>query len=240
MTEKNPFMSLIERTKAEMAAKAAKTQSASAQIEVPAPMPTQPHVKIESPKVEMQSNPFLAPASMTLAGPVEDEIEDTSFSNVDDGVYSVGELARINTEQMNMKPQVDRVQKSEVVQAQRLTRAAILGSNDDVRALCDKVDSLLESIDVIRGPSLVELRSYVQVLMITLKEHPEFDSVLIDKDVHNIMRFVQATSREAEDHREIKTAKKAVRVAKKASKASEDKMAGLMANAFNSLFNTKP
>jgi len=72
----------------------------------------------------------------------------------------------------------------------------------------------------------------VQRLMITLKQRPEFDSVLIAKDVRNVMQFIRATREETLALREVKTEKKAVRAVK--SEAKKKSLKGFEA-AFNNV-----
>jgi hypothetical protein len=104
--------------------------------------------------------------------------------------------------------------------------------------VCDQIDKLIgdEAGAALEGPSLITVRNYVQTLMVTLKTRPEFDSVIIDKDVRNIMKFIRATREEALALREVKTTKKAVREAKKetATKKTSAKALGFE-DAFKSV-----
>lgn len=124
------------------------------------------------------------------------------------------ELASINTD--SMEPQ-DRRETNLNVEAARLGKKIQLESASDVRALCDRLDAKLEAEGGanLAGPNLFEVRNYVQTLMVTLKTRPEFDEVIIAKDVHNVMKFIRATREEALAMREIKTEKKATRAANK-------------------------
>jgi hypothetical protein len=143
----------------------------------------------------------------------------------------MGELASIDTESM------DPITKRETnlnAQATQFGKRMVLDSEGSVRALCDRIDQMIQGNANLVGPALIDLRGYVQTLMVTLKSRPEFDSVVIDTDVRNVMRFIRATREEALGLREIKTVKKAVRSAKK--ETSSNKLKGLE-GAFMAIMN---
>lgn len=132
-------------------------------------------------------------------------------------VAGVHALAELNTD--SMKPQ-DKPITSLTLKAAQRTEKLVLDSAQDVRQLCDQVDQLISSNEQLAGPALIHLRGYVRQLMVTLKEKPEFDNILIDKegglsDTRNIMKFIRATREESLLLRDVKTEKKAVRGAKK-------------------------
>lgn len=175
---------------------------------------------------EKASTEVKVPTSMQLS-PMAQRLMQTTQANVqavaiadgstpeykplvaDGGIH---ELAAMNTD--SLEPQMH-VEKGINVKAEALTKASVLDSKENVRALCDKIDSLIVGDAMVSGPSLAILRNSVMTLMMTLKSRPEFDSVIIDKDIHNVMKWIRSTRQESLDLREIKTTKKAVKAAKK-------------------------
>lgn len=138
--------------------------------------------------------------------------------------YDREELAMIDTENMEPTPVNQRVPNLNV-RAANLAKASVLQSGESVRELCDRLDNMIgdKAAPDLQGPNLFEIRNYVQTLMITLKSRPEFDSVVIDKDVRNVMKFIRATRQEALELREVKTVKKATRAVKKEVTSSKTK-----------------
>lgn len=79
----------------------------------------------------------------------------------------------------------------------------------------DKLDNLIVAGAGITQTTLDTCRHYVADVMMELRKFPEYDSILIDRDVHNVMMFVQqSTSQASKDF-----AKKGEAREKKASKA---------------------
>lgn len=62
--------------------------------------------------------------------------------------------------------------------------------------------------------NLGHIRNYVQRIMTDLRTNPEYDGLIIDRDVHNIMAFLQRTKAQAE----ISIGSKVEKAAKKAAK----------------------
>lgn len=182
---------------------------------------------------------FLTPSAQQLlassagAEASESSVNPPTHDDQTEHVGGVGELARIDTSDMSPQDKVEynKVAKDAKQEAERL----LLDSPDAVRRICDAADALIESNPDLVGPPLFELRNYVERLMVTLKQRPEFDSVIIDKDVRNIMKFIRATRGEALLLREVKTVKKATKAAKKETKgiqldAMQDAFASIMNN----------
>lgn len=92
---------------------------------------------------------------------------------------------------------------------------AMLQGPTGVREVLDEIDALMGEDGRLEGLYLDQTRKYIKRLMVTLKEHEEFASVLIDKDVHNIMRFVRNVRGEALSLKAVKAEKKATREVKK-------------------------
>ena len=185
----------------------------------------------------MAENPFLKLLNVPVLQPTQDTSQTQLLSDsgpspdaaIGDVVNSLEELAHIDT--TNMEPK-QAMTPSLTLKAQQKAAALILESGEEVKELCDRVDKLLESSPQLVGPPLIHVRGYVRQLMVTLKEKPEFDNILIDKDTRNIMRVARAIREEALALREVKTEKKVKRESNKEAKA-EAKLANVsFAGAF--------
>lgn len=123
------------------------------------------------------------------------------------------EIARMNTD--SIEPTMERPTNLNV-EAARLGQTFLLDSAESVRGVCDALDAKLQSVadSSLSGPHLFDVRNYVQSIMVTLKARPEFDEVIIDSDVRNIMKFVRAIREDALATREVKGERKATRAAK--------------------------
>ena len=85
----------------------------------------------------------------------------------------------------------------------------------DFKELTDRFDMLMARDTGITDFNIDGIRSYVQRIMVDLKEQPELDGMLTDKTVAGIIRFIRATRERA-----IETVvKKSDAAVKKASKA---------------------
>jgi hypothetical protein len=177
-----------------------------------------------------QAQQLLTAGGPTAGGQTEPLESESKYDMV---TNDLRELASINTE--SLEPQDER-ESNLNVEAKKFGQRLVLSEEGSVRQLCDRIDSLIEGNDALAGPALIETRNYVQQLMITLKSRPEFDSVLIDKDVRNVMKFIRATRHETLELREIKTVKKATRAANKEKKQSS--LSGMEA-AFNKIMGLK-
>lgn len=197
------------------------------QIKIESPVPARPEdLMITQLQPEMmpaqQPNPFLTPASQSLTrdepaveGIVEETVAAGAAFIAGEQVHVVEQLARMDTSDLEPKESNGPREPNEMLAARKMDAKLVLDETNSVRALCDKIDVMLESNPNLAGPPLFELRNHVQTLMITLKQRPEFDSVLIAKDVRNVMKFIRAARNQALELREVKSAKKVVRTAKK-------------------------
>lgn len=172
----------------------------------------------------VQANPLtslLAPSAPTqpLAG-----------ATVKDEISSQYQLAGIDTTSLTPATQ-PKTQLASKVEAR--TEQLILESGKSVRELCDQVDHVMAEDKQLSMADYATIRGYVMQLMITLKSRPEFESLLIDKDVRNVMRFLRATREEAMALRDVKTEKKATRGVKK---ERTTKIGSDMKDAFNEVF----
>lgn len=75
----------------------------------------------------------------------------------------------------------------------------------------DRLDRLDELIAQDFGISIITVdlvREHVKHLMIQLKDEPELDSILIDRDVHNILTFIRFVKDQAIGAQEVSKAKR--------------------------------
>lgn len=65
---------------------------------------------------------------------------------------------------------------------------------DSFKALLDQFDAMVGQVASISQLELANSRNYVARIMKDLVTHPEYDGFVIARDVHNVMKFVQASS----------------------------------------------
>lgn len=131
---------------------------------------------------------------------------------------STSSLAAFNTDALDP---VEKVLTRDELSIKQLDAEAMLTGPAGVRELLDEVDRLVTSDEKMpSGLHLPFLRDYVRQLMITLKEHSEYESIFLDKDIHNVMKVVRALRREAMEVLETRKVKRATREAKASSPGS--------------------
>lgn len=171
---------------------------------------------------------------MTLTAPLPPEPDspktfETIEHDADEGKLmpsGVHEIANINTESMEPEsPQKYKLPETNR-KAMALTKGLILEDAPSVRKLCDDIDAVIEANESLAGPPLITLRGYVTQLMVTLKERPEFDSVLIAKDTRNVMKYVRANREDSLVLRDIKVEKKAAKTVRASKKSKTDQLMG--------------
>lgn len=214
----NPLLAMMQK---HMATHAKPVESKPAvrpedvKVQVGEPMPVKEFVESIA---TTPANPFLVPASQTLTGPAEpapltEHVTQVGGAEIKGEVVNdVFELAAIDTSGLEPKTEYE---ANELVLAKRLDETELMEEEWMVRATCDRVDALIKANPNLVGPPLFELRKHVKRLMITLKQRPEFDGVVLADDIHNVMRFIRSVREEALSLREVKVAKKSTREAKK-------------------------
>jgi hypothetical protein len=238
----NPFLKLMADLKADRS-KAGQTEKPNPLIEAkkisdsvakPLTAPAVSATPISPTASEKPTLPQLTPQAQRLLGAAPTPKSADDFIKPESALATsdLQELARIDTEKM--EPQTDR-KPNLLVKANELNRKLTLDSTSSVRALCDQIDELIpkQAGSALEGPPLIHIRNYVQTLMVTLKQRPEFAEAIIDNDIRNVIKFIRATRQEALALREVKTVKKEVKAAKKASGASEAKKAAAFDSAFS-------
>ena len=223
----NPFLKLMNQVKADQAKKAEPATPQSEQklfsespkqdLTTETKSPTDISQSANEKKTEM----VLTPAAQLLLG-ANNAVPDPAAATTSGQLIPSGtqELGAIDTTDMEEKTQREPNINVRAAAAGKLMQ---LDSAETVRGVLDQLDNLIEKHAAadLQGPPLIESRNYVQSIMVTLKTRPEFESVMIAKDVRNVMKFIRATRQEALELRELKTEKKAVRAANKERKESK-------------------
>lgn len=229
----NPFLKLLAQVTKPQPTPVAGTKNTSDSAAKGLTSPSVSAIPVSPPQQEKTDLPQTIPqAQLLLGAAIAPSNEMPKPESTALQPYDREELAMIDTE--NMEPTAPNQKVPTInVRAANLAKASALTSGESVRDLCDRLDAMIgeRAAPDLQGPSLFEIRNYVQTLMITLKSRPEFDSVIIDKDVRNVMKFIRATRQEAIELRDVKVVKKATRAVKKETVASK-------AKGFESAFNS--
>lgn len=101
-----------------------------------------------------------------------------------------------------------------------LDKTAVMVPAEGFKQKLDDFDALVSAASGIGKTEIDGARMYVSTIMTELKEHPEYEPILIDRDVHNVMLFVQASRNMATANFVVQKEKAAKRVSKKAEAAS--------------------
>jgi hypothetical protein len=78
-----------------------------------------------------------------------------------------------------------------------------------------RLDSMVGDMMRIEVGDIGFVRQMVRDIMVDLKEYPEFDGIVREKDVHNIMKFIQASSSQASNQFALQAEKKEKAATKK-------------------------
>lgn len=84
----------------------------------------------------------------------------------------------------------------------------------DFQEVLNRFDDMMQRDHGILQIDLVRCRDFVKKIMIDLKENPEYDGLIIDRDVHNIIKFQRMLKSQAEEAVVVKTEKAAKRETK--------------------------
>lgn len=93
--------------------------------------------------------------------------------------------------------------------------AEVLSGPAGFQRKLDRLDELIAEDNDIGPMTIDSVRKYVMQIMIDLKEQPELDSCIIDRDVHNVLAFIRATKVDAVETRETAKIKREKREAGK-------------------------
>ena len=157
-----------------------------------------------------------APKSMLLSSvsdSTEQEPEDTETASND---VSLEQLADYDTSQKEESdPQVKMTH--ELRRAELQGKAQTMKTEGELKILLDRFDERIADEDI-AYEVMADAREYVKRIMLTLHTYPEFMGIVIDRDVHNVMRFIRSVREEQLKETYKSRRKKAVNKAKKGIK----------------------
>ena len=90
-----------------------------------------------------------------------------------------------------------------------------------------KFDELMIRDQGVNDLNVGHLRDYVKRIFVELKENPEYDGLIVDRDVHNVIKFMRAVKGQAQ---ELAVDKKAKAAKKEASSAKKNRFAAIAGN----------
>lgn len=90
-----------------------------------------------------------------------------------------------------------------------------------------KFDELMIRDQGVNDLNVGHLRDYVKRIFVELKENPEYDGLIIDRDVHNVIKFMRAVKGQAQ---ELAIDKKAKAAKKEANSAKKNRFAAIAGN----------
>lgn len=90
-----------------------------------------------------------------------------------------------------------------------------------------KFDELMIRDQGVNDLNVGHLRDYVKRIFVDLKENPEYDGLIVDRDVHNVIKFMRAVKGQAQ---ELAVDKKAKAAKKEASSAKKNRFAAIAGN----------
>lgn len=164
-----------------------------------------------------------------LLAPVEED------KPIDSGEQSIEDIAAFDTSKL--KPTVDPQSKESTALAR--ARQAVIKGPEDFKKVANALDELIGQDEGIDMLTLSAARSYVKVLATSINENPELDSLMLARDVRNVIRTMRTLQAQAEAAQEVKLEKRVKRASKKKSSAKADKFAkvdiGALAASFTAL-----
>jgi hypothetical protein len=125
-------------------------------------------------------------------------------------IESLKDFATLNTDGIDARNNPASLAETQIAQ---IKGEMLLSGPANIRVALDEVDSLMTKDVGINTITLGVIRNKIESVMVSLRDNPEWDSIMLDKDVHNVIRFLRSVRGEAQLEREQKVAKKAVRPA---------------------------
>lgn len=192
-------------------------------------------------KLRERSQPSVQPTSSTAGVPAESTPAETASTPVptENPVAPVSEVATtqsaprrfawskpMGTQREPSTVQVDSVSAASTASTDIVERDASESKGEQptgpagFRAKLDAFDSLVGHLTAIDPIMHSVVKGHVKSLMLDLNASPEMRELLLDKDVHNIMVFVQSATAKADVHFESVATK---RIAKEAKGKNENK-----------------
>lgn len=98
---------------------------------------------------------------------------------------------------------------------------------ENFQEMLDKFDKLMIRDQGVNDLNVGHFRDYVKRIFIELKENPEYDGLIIDRDVHNVIKFMRAVKGQAQ---ELAVEKKTKAAKTQANKAKSNRFAAIAGN----------
>ena len=176
-----------------------------------------------------ESNPLLslgANASQELAAAL-DRVEEEQTDKL-----TMAQLSEMNTDEIKTLAQKA---DSLLLRESKYT----LGSADEVRTMLDLIKGRMSTDERFDIFDLAQVTNYVKSVMITLRTNPEFDTILLDEDVHALFAFAQSQFQTSAQLNGIKVESEKAKSTKAASKrAVTSDAASKMASAMDALLKS--
>lgn len=98
---------------------------------------------------------------------------------------------------------------------------------ENFQEMLDKFDKLMIRDQGVNDLNVGHFRDYVKRIFVELKENPEYDGLIIDRDVHNVIKFMRAVKGQAQ---ELAVEKKTKAAKTQANKAKSNRFAAIAGN----------
>lgn len=149
-----------------------------------------------------------SPPTEPIAAPAQETPVATKPTGVKLGI-SIG----VAKPKVNPLVAVDKVLTPKIISQLNEEPEVVLVGPDMISERLARLDRLANEIGISQI-NIDAARGYLKEVMVELKVHPEYESILIDKDVHNIMKFVRASQTKVGAEREKLTQKRTASAAK--------------------------
>lgn len=146
-------------------------------------------------------NPLL---QLTPLSQCESDEEPLTVENFDIEINSLNDLARIDT------TAIDELKNRNDIYLSRM-REFVLDDSDGIRAMLDYIDARIGDDQTVNQFDLAAVRDSVRAIMTTLRAHPEYSGILLDKDIGNIVNFARETHRASLEMHEMTRVKAAAK-----------------------------
>ena len=156
-----------------------------------------------------ETNPLLtlgANAQQALAEALESQPELGESAS-----YTVAQLAEMNTDDIRLL-----AERADSMLAREAKYT--LGSVDELRTMLDLIKGKMAGDNRFDVFDLGQVQNYVKSVMITLRVNPEFDSILLDEDVHALFAYAQEQFQVSANLNGIKVESETAKASKAASK----------------------
>ena len=188
---------------------------------------------LSQPVTDSEANPFVGlenfgetittDAAIEAAGVLDPE-ERARQERINQPLESVAELAHRNTDEVTaLRSRAD----AAIVETEKF----ILRTGESFRSVADALDTMIGGDKRLSGFDLAGCRNYVRALMTSLAKNPEFETILLDNDVRNVVKFGTLTYQEAIELDAIKEDTKTRKAATPSRSKAKPKLSSSMMDA---------